>query len=165
MAMKWTEAYTTFDILIKSEASRANMSSTTTTTQSATKAANNSVLHMSPQTSTSSLPTLNLHRPKHLSPQDSLSSTKSGPTIPSVVPSPRHLSPQASFTRDDPRAYMASLLTNVDSAGDRPRTVVSRSDTVSSSCPSSSARDARFFLCCEIDIYKHLFYGGSCSFL
>ena len=127
------------------------MSSTTTqtTTQTATKPVGKSVKHLSPQTSTSSLPLQNAHRPKHISHQDSLSSTKSGPTIATVIPSPRHLSPQASFSRDDPRAYMASLFSNTDSGGDRTRTVVARSDTVSTSCPTSLARDARLFHSCK----------------
>ena len=122
---------------------------TTTTTQAAAKPIAKSLKHLSPQTSTSSLPPYTAHKPKHISPQDSLSSTKSGPTIAAVIPSPRRLSPQASFTRDDPRAHITSLLRNVDSGVDRPRTFVSRSDTVSTSCPTSLAQDGRLFHGCK----------------
>ena len=128
------------------------MSSTTTTTQTVTKPVAKSVKHLSLETSTSSLPPHNnAHRPKHISPQDSPSSTKSGPAIATITPSPRHLSPQDSFSRDDPRAYMASLFNHIDGGGDRTRTVVSRSDTVSTSSPTSLALacDARLFHSCK----------------
>ena len=115
------------------------MSSTTTTTP-ITKPSKTSLKHLSPKDSTSSLPGLTVHTQKH---QDSLSSTMSGPIITNVAPT--RLSPQASFSRDDPRnALMTALLNNIEGGGDRARTGVTRSDTVSSSAPSL-AIDTRSF--------------------
>ena len=74
-----------------------------------------------------------------------MSSAKSGPIITNVVPTTNRLSPQASFSRDDPRgALMTALLNNIEGGGDRTRTGVSRSDTVSTSAPSL-AIDTRSF--------------------
>ena len=119
--------------------------SSTTTTNPITKPSKTSLKHLSPKDSTASLPGLTVHTQKHIANQDSLSSTKSGPIITNVVPTPIRLSPQASFSRDDPRgALMTALLNNIEGAGDRARTGVSRSDTVSSSAPSL-AIDTRSF--------------------
>ena len=113
------------------------MSSTTTTTQIATKPSKTSIKHLSPKASTSSLPAPQ----KLITHQDSLSSSKSASIITNVVPASNCLSPQASFSRDDPRgALMTAILNSIEGAGggdDRAtRSGVSRSDTVSGSTPS-----------------------------
>ena len=119
------------------------MSSTTTTTKITTKPSKTSLKHLSPKDSTSSLPGFAIHSQKHIAHQDSLSSTKSGPIITNVVPTPNRLSPQESLSRDDPRgALMTALLSNIEVVENRARTGVSRSDTVSGSAPSL-AIDAR----------------------
>ena len=120
------------------------MSSTTTTTQIATKPSKTSIKHLSPKASTSSLPAPQ----KLITHQDSLSSSKSASIITNVVPASNCLSPQASFSRDDPRgALMTAILNSIEGGGggdDRTtRSGVSRSDTVSGSTPSLTI-DTRF---------------------
>ena len=113
----------------------SKMASTTTTIT--TKPTKTSLKHLSPKDSTSSLPGLTVHAQKHVTHQESLSSTKSGPIITNVAPTPNRLSPQASFSRDDPRgALMTALFNNIEGKDDRTRGGVSRCDTVSSSAPS-----------------------------
>ena len=118
------------------------MSSTTTTTQIATKPSKTSIKHLSPKASTSSLPAPQ----KLITHQDSLSSSKSASIITNVVPASNCLSPQASFSRDDPRgALMTAILNSIEGGGDdrTTRSGVSRSDTVSGSTPSLTI-DTRF---------------------
>ena len=111
------------------------MSSTTTTIT--TKPTKTSLKHLSPKDSTSSLPGLTVHAQKHVTHQDSLSASKSGPNLTSVVPTPNRLSPQTSFSRDDPRgALLTALFNNIEGKDDKARGGVSRCDTVSSSAPS-----------------------------
>ena len=119
--------------------------SSTTTTNPITKPSKTSLKHLSPKDSTSSLPGLTVHTQKHITQQDSMSSAKSGPIITNVVPAPNRLSPQASFSRDDPRALLTALLNNIEVGGDRARTGVTRSDTVSSSAPSLVLDNTRSF--------------------
>ena len=87
------------------------MSSTTTTTQIATKPSKTSIKHLSPKASTSSLPAPQ----KLITHQDSLSSSKSASIITNVVPASNCLSPQASFSRDDARgALMTAILNSIE---------------------------------------------------
>ena len=120
------------------------MSSTTTTTQIATKPSKTSIKHLSPKASTSSLPAPQ----KLITHQDSLSSSKSASIITNVVPASNCLSPQASFSRDDARgALMTAILNSIEGGGGDDRATrggVSRSDTVSGSTPSLTI-DTRFF--------------------
>ena len=129
------------------------MSATTTTTQINQKPSKPSMVkHLSPKASTSSLPAPTGHNQKHIAHQDSLSSAKSGPIIANVVPSSNLLSTQASLSRDDPRALLTALLSNIECGDDRTRTGVSRSDTVSSSAPSL-AIDARLLTSRKMIVY------------
>ena len=130
------------------------MSATTTTTQINQKPSKPSMVkHLSPKASTSSLPAPTGHNQKQIiAHQDSLSSAKSGPIIANVVPSSNLLSTQASLSRDDPRALLTALLSNIECGDDRTRTGVSRSDTVSSSAPSL-AIDARLLTSRKMIVY------------